>query len=476
MTQDAALPRVDEAGDQAAHLAAQVVAGHDALVEGGHEAVLRVLSAGAGALRGAYNVVEVSAPSGGLSLSSLMAQLSGRADFDAQDDSVLELGFRRLAMPEDGRPTALLLDAAAGLQRPVLRYLQHVGRNALGLVYVIGAAPGLLPVLDEAGFAPLRARLLARPAMVVGASEVAAAGAVEMVSDAAAVAAVETLSGRMQAAPVAGLPLALLSEPGRTAGRSRRTWPWLLAGAGMAASLAVGAWLGKTVIAPEPTVQRVAGQDAGPAPGAAGPAPIGRIPIETAVAPSPGLAKASPIELAPVDRSAGALALAAPPDQAAFAAVTPALVPPASVAPAGHAPSEVSNFEYFENGGSAAETGTLGEARTRAEPAALPPHAPAVAVEDKRRVDPTPRTRTAAAPSRAKAVAAERRQHWPQRSEPGPEEREPEVARYEWESRMPRAYAPAWRGARYAPAPGGPYIGTYTTDPYGARVFRYEQP
>ena len=528
MTQDAALQCLMQ----------QVEAGLDVVVEGAPEAVRSLLARAGESLRNSCTVVQVAAPTGGLSLSSLMAQLSRRTDFDGQDDAVLELGFRRLAVPEiAGQRTALLLDGANGVQRPVLRYLQHVGRSAPGLVYVIAGCSDLQAMLAEAGSSPLRARLTVRPALMLGQQDGEGSEEPAAEADAAVIAAVAALAVQPRTRlAVVSAPLAQEAAAAVRPLASRRMLPWAVFGTGMAASLALGAWLGHASQHQPEQPKAVAALGVP----AASPETSGRdavrpraggrdridpaMPIETATATSPGLAGAPPIDVAPinvapVDRSSGAPALVAAPHPRLAHAIQPdsaASAPPATVpsstpvlasggpeaVPAGEPPARAqadgSAFELYEP--VPPTQMDLADVDSMAEPKApaLAPRSAAPATragEERRRADAA-RAKTASlarpappgsadhllhAPSRRwdNLATSERRSRWPQPDGREPDAREPETARYDWSYREPRrSYEGAadWRGARYAPAPEGPYVGTYTAGPYGTRVFRYEQP
>lgn len=218
----------------------QVEAGTDALLTGSPGETRCLLAEAADRLRPACCVVEVAAEAAGLSLSRLMAQLSGRGDLDAQDDAVLELGFRRLAVPEvPGQRTVLLLNASHGIQRSALRFLQHVGRGAPGLVMVVAAGAELYTLLEEPCFSALRARLTtARPVVSNGPAPIAQPIMLPLLAAPAALAAV------LEADPAPPPPSPSMrpaAAPRVARGRSR---VWVISGVGMAASLALGAWIG----------------------------------------------------------------------------------------------------------------------------------------------------------------------------------------------------------------------------------------
>ena len=151
-------------------------------VAGGSDAVLAVqgeapglLDSLAGQLAGLPSRVLRVAASGrsGLSLSGLMAQVTGRLDLEAHDDDVLERGFQALtAGGGEGGAVTLLVEGASGLQRTALRYIQFACRSgpALRLVLVDGdGEPGVLHdaalLSDELSY--LRTRLAAYPVISV---------------------------------------------------------------------------------------------------------------------------------------------------------------------------------------------------------------------------------------------------------------------------------------------------------------------
>lgn len=142
----------------------QVGAGTDCLVEGTPAASRGLFARAAAAAADRAEVISVVSPLGELGLSALIAQVSGRPDFDEQDDAVLELGFKRLTAPD--RSTVLMLWAPQGIAMPTLRYLQYVRRSAPGLVIVAFRSPALDAALEQPGAAALRARLRAAPAIV----------------------------------------------------------------------------------------------------------------------------------------------------------------------------------------------------------------------------------------------------------------------------------------------------------------------
>src|SRR3954447_10899331 len=116
----------------------RVRAGEDVLAIGPAVPGRVLLDRAAEALAGTCRVVRVAAGPGPLSLSGLMAQIAGDDDLSGQDDSVVELGFRRLAVPDaPGQRIALLLSDAGQLQRAAMRFVQHMARSASALVLVM---------------------------------------------------------------------------------------------------------------------------------------------------------------------------------------------------------------------------------------------------------------------------------------------------------------------------------------------------
>ena len=143
-------------------LVARAGSNTDVLVGGTLVQMQRLLTLATKTLAHQAAVVPVASPIGELSLSTLIAQLSGRPDLDDQDDAVLELSFRRLK--SDGQTVSMLL-APAGISRSALRFLQEVSRQLPRLAMVFFGGPPLALMLEEPGFAALRARLNASPAI-----------------------------------------------------------------------------------------------------------------------------------------------------------------------------------------------------------------------------------------------------------------------------------------------------------------------
>ena len=132
----------------------------DALVGGTPEMADLIFNAAAADLAGDAAVIRVASPAAELTLSSLISQISGCTDIGGQDDSALELGFKRLTGP--GR-TVLFIAAPLGISRSALRYLQHNTGQAPRLRLVLLASAPLEALLDDPGLAALRTRLRANP-------------------------------------------------------------------------------------------------------------------------------------------------------------------------------------------------------------------------------------------------------------------------------------------------------------------------
>ena len=152
----------------------QVMTGGDAvlLVEGdeGHA----LLDEAASQLAGQRHRVlrAAAAGPGGLGLSGLMAQIAGQPNLTAQDDAVLERGFRMLTtLDETCAHIVLLISGAQDLHRKTLRYIEFACQAGASLRLVLAGEPGLMEVLswEEAGF--LQARLASRPVIAVEAPE-----------------------------------------------------------------------------------------------------------------------------------------------------------------------------------------------------------------------------------------------------------------------------------------------------------------
>ena len=264
-------------------LSAQVGAGTDCLVEGSPAAAQALFARAAVALAVSAEVIVVASPLGELGLSSLIAQVSGRPDYNDQDDAVLELGFKRLTAA--GR-TVLMLEARQGIGLPALRYLQHVGRSTPGLVLVVLGSPALDEALGQPGAAAMRARLRAMP----------------------------VIKAENEGAPVQVEAAPLIAEPGpiplsSPVGRRFRLLPWAAAAVSVAAASVIVVQLSRvpdgdapvpampatvtqtsTVIAPAPAVVElpVAAPEPVVPPAISFPAPI---PAPAAAPPLPPLVK-----------------------------------------------------------------------------------------------------------------------------------------------------------------------------------------
>ena len=257
---------------------------------------------------------------GGLSLSGLIAQIAGRPDLTAQDDAVLELGFRTLTVL-DGTCSqiVLLVSGAQALQRKTLRYIQFACEAGASLRLVLAGEPGLMEVLgwDAANF--LRARLGSRPVIAVEAPDPGAALPGPAVRNAAAGArpAGQPWHGRApQSGPVAS-----------TASRAR----WLAGGAVL--GLAVVSGVAAVALGVRPDRHGWPALGSGPAvtDGAATGAATA-VPQSSLSGASPGEASPNKAAPAPPDRTARA-APVAPPSAAQDAAARPTSPKETSPAP-----------------------------------------------------------------------------------------------------------------------------------------------
>jgi hypothetical protein len=193
----------------------RVRAGEDVLAIG---APRDVLDRAGTELAAECRVVRVMAGPGPLSLSGFMAQVAGNPDLTAQDDSVVELGLRRLAAPDaPGQRIVLLVDDAGQLQRAALRFVQHVLRGAPSLLLVFAGGAELEALLEDADFAGLRSRLA--PAVAGGRRSRralwTAIGAGAVAAAVVAAWAVRSPASTVEPAPslVAALPQPAAAEP-----------------------------------------------------------------------------------------------------------------------------------------------------------------------------------------------------------------------------------------------------------------------
>jgi len=362
-----------------------------------------LLDRAAALLEGECRVLRVEAAAAGLSLSGLMAQVADHGDLAGQDDSVLELGYRRLAVPaEPGERIALLIDGAGRLQRAALRFLQHVARGAPALVLVVTGGPALDALLEDPDFAILRARLAGTA--VVGAPVASLPATAAPIIAAAAI-----------AAPVIADPPEPVRERVSTVSvRTRRVPLWALAGAGMAASAALAAWVA-TDRPDNPAPATIASAEVTPV--------VAQPPPATAPRPAQSPQAASAQEKAP--------APAEPPRQEAMLVPQPVLAAPSLPVPP-------------------------------AEPTRPPAPKPA----EMRRKEP-------AHPSQRQVRAARPAPHLPEfeRASPSWEDERPRPV---FSGPMPPYWGRSREVAPYDPPPSDePYIGTYTRDSYGMRTFHY---
>ena len=229
------------AADATAPVLASIRAGEDVALPDGSSgrAMLDRVEAG---LEGEFRVVRVVAGPSGLSLSGFMAQVAGDADLAGQDDSVLEVGYRRLAVPDQpGQRIALMIDGAGRLQRAALRFVQHVSRSAPALVLVVTGGADLDGLLADPDFAALRTRLAAAQ------SHLASDGHSQ--AELRVARAVDPSSGDHAAAPEAA---SVRERVSTVSARRRRAPIWAVAGLGMAASVAVAGWVARGALDQEP--------------------------------------------------------------------------------------------------------------------------------------------------------------------------------------------------------------------------------
>lgn len=247
--------------------------GDDLLLDAAGESGARLLDEAEAELAESCRVVRVRAGASGLSLSGLMAQLAGVADFTAQDDAILERVYRRIAVPDaEGGRIALLVSGADRLQRPALRFLQHIAGQAKSLVLVLAGGSDLAQVLEPAELSALRGRLLASAAPPAPLAEIAPIEPPRPASHLPGPASTIRLHPDM---PRPELAPRMPANPSL----SRRGWAsrsWALLGLGVAASLLAGTWVARSLVgqvpeavtAPQPVAAspRQSGQNGAPVP------------------------------------------------------------------------------------------------------------------------------------------------------------------------------------------------------------------
>lgn len=345
----------------------RAASGHDTLVPDAHDGteLLDMAAEQLAVLR--RRAIRVSVPLSGLSLSGLMAAITGRSDLAAQDDGVLELGFRMLTVCDEGCDgIVLLVSGADRLQLPALRYIQFACRAGRDLCIVL-AGTGLAGMLAAPELAALQARSAANavataPAMVKPNTVMPAVAApVAMPAEVAVVRAAPVPPAHAISA-VRVRPIASASVPG-----AARRGAWAVAGLGVATAVALGMWMAQ---APP---QTPGGQVAAAAGTVALPA---LVPAVTGVSvlpqPAPNQAAAPP-------------ALAAIPDAADPSETLP--VPPLLVAPLAAPPRAAARRQESRTRDAAA---TQSAARRPAQPRPLPQAASPEAFDEDR--NPAPRS------------------------------------------------------------------------------------
>lgn len=241
----------------------QVLAGGDAVVVTGAATVGLLDDAAAQLAERRCRVLRVAAAApGGLSLSGLIAQVTGQSDLTAQDDQVLKRVFQALTvLDSDCDRIVLLVSDAQGLQQPALRYIHFASRVGKALQLVLAGEHGP-PDLLGAETASLQTRLAARPIISVGATSGPAEPEPEPIRPVAVAAPKPVARDVPPAAPAPPMPQAvpLPSIPPRPALSSKpapRFKPMLKGvrrrsliaagsiGAGMVACIALGVLIGR---------------------------------------------------------------------------------------------------------------------------------------------------------------------------------------------------------------------------------------
>lgn len=147
----------------------QVLAGGDAVVAAGAAAAGLLDDAAAQLAEQRCRVLRVAAADG-LSLSGLMAQVTGQSDLTAQDDQVLKRVFQALTvLDSDCDRIVLLVSDAQALQQPALRYIHFASRVGTALQLVLAGEHGP-PDLLGAETASLQTRLATHPIISVAAT------------------------------------------------------------------------------------------------------------------------------------------------------------------------------------------------------------------------------------------------------------------------------------------------------------------
>lgn len=403
----------------------QVLGGGDAILAAANSGGQELLDQAAERLEALrLRVLRASAAApGGLSLSGLMAQVTGQPDLTAHDDEVLDRGFQALTVPGAGCDgIVLMVGGAQALQRTALRYLQFACRAGSALRLVLAGEHG--PDLAGDEVSHLRTRLAAHPVITVASGVAPALAPRPAIYDAGPDAghdggaplpagspvpmARPAPAAEASARPALSRPAVLLARP---AARSGQRAIWAVVAMGMAGSAALGLWVGRQGRLGAEHPPALAGVQPASTALPALPAPAGAV---TAGAPPRAVPDADPGVSPPTPQPAST-----PPHSVASGREAPA--PPQAAAP----PRPAAHHRE--------------QATARHTPSPLP-RAPATARP------PDTRNRPAVNWDRPLPTPLQEARPW----------------------RTPPPY-PLWENP---PQMTGPAIGTFAVDEYGVRTFR----
>lgn len=430
----------------------EILAGSDVVLSserGSGRAMLDLVASSLAATR--TRVLRVDAAAEEPGVMGLVAQTAGRPDSTSLDDQVIGRSFHALTALDDAcERVVLLVSDAHLLGRAALRYVQFACSVASSLRLVLAGRRDLLDPLNTDEFEPLHTRLASGSFLTLPAGVAHATPAPSLARQALAAPAVL----EAKAAPSAP---ALSGSLARHWGR-RSPVAWASLGLGAAAMVVLAVWSGEQQrerTTPSPPTATLAAQTLPRSSDLPLRAARETQPSGAAAAPVAGPGAASVPSETP--HSPGTAAAAAPQGEAGAVA--------AATEPSSTASPPIAALPSSANPGSAqgAAVSAPQPRRTEAPLREARSVSSQGGVTTKRSTTAQPRA--AASGPRATGFGALPYQ-----------ERDYQYAGPSYE-RLPWRSAPAaippWWGAAANPYPAQPYIGTYTTDANGVRMFRF---
>ena len=429
----------------------QVQAGTDVALAVDDGAGAAMLDEAAGRLAGTRTRVLRAAPAGGrgLTLSSLVAQVA-RQSAAADLGDVQTKGYRALTrLDHTCDRIALLVSDAQTLDRNALDYLKLVRREDAPLSIVLAGSPVLFDILDQQKLDTARARV--KTSMAADPPPAPAAfDPLPVVPPLPAPAAPDVVAVN----PVRPLHAASAAETPATPGHWRQ---WLVVAGAFAAGVVVAissdVWLSRNLASPSPAQKAAVAARPDAIPNAGNATSQDRRPNQPSAATEPAPTAPGPKAVPPL--ASNAVAPTMPPPPPAVTAPTP---PPSPTVQAGAVDAQSTTPVAAANPADAEEVGGI-----PIPPIPPPPMGqPDLSTAASDRPEQAGRQR---APRQARATASPRHQ---------PSESTAQV----WDNPYPTdppavIYQPVPQDAEARPPPQAPsYIGTFTTDAAGNRVFR----